>query len=406
MITLVIVPVFIPYYADYSPINSFSNTDAKGHSKVLNHLQQNFNVYQEHLDLTKYDNPTDSLIAIISPQRYFIGDEIDFLDKWMRRGGHVIITGTSKYVMDLIIDLELDVEVSEGKIVDFVAENENPNYVPVAFENELGNAFTAVAPYSIDYRVPSNAIELRTSSAAEKASCVEIRGENCYQQFTIGYTDLNRNYGIFFDNWILRNFVVNAYPQNEFFIESVTQQFGGNINNIIIDESHYNWAPLNKKGVEVLFKNLKQSQYYPPIIFLFSVVLPLFLVLINGNLTTSKNKSGGKITSKLSERIDRLYLDKIVAVPLSMEEQLLIEENLELNARNKYYFQYVAIYYLDLINEKGINESIPTDLINALQFMKREIFDNQVCWEIIKITNYYIDEHMEKGEFKHIRSDV
>ncbi|OLS17044.1 MAG: hypothetical protein HeimC2_44970, partial [Candidatus Heimdallarchaeota archaeon LC_2] len=396
-------PVFFPYDTDYSPVNSFSNTDGKGHSQLKFHLQNNFNVIQEHLDFTKYGNPSNSLIAIISPQRHFTDFEINFLEDWTDQGGHVIISGTSKHVKDLLNDLNVGFDISNSKIVDFQSSYENPNFVPISFETDPQTTFTAVAPISIEVIYDSSPkIKITTSSSAEKAACIEFDGSGCNKTHSIGYIDNNENMAIILDNWLLRNFVIEGSPQNLLFIESIISNFGANIENIIIDESHYNWAPFNKKGVEVLVNNLSKSQFYPPIIFLFSVVFPILLVLMNGNFTKSKMDGKSSITLKLRDRIDRLYLDKIIAVPLSLEEQILVEENLELNARKKYYFQYVASYYLDMINEKELNDMIPTELIDSLNVMKHEVFDMQTGWELIKIINYYLDRPNEGN--KAIRS--
>ncbi|MHA2277779.1 MAG: hypothetical protein ACXAC2_18510, partial [Candidatus Kariarchaeaceae archaeon] len=348
-----IIPVFLPYNQDYSPINSFSNNDKMGHSQLLDHLESNFNIYQEHLDITKYGNPSSSVITIISPQRFFTDSEINFLDKWADQGGHLIIGGTSKHVIDLLNNLNVEIAVSESKLLDFSSPYENPNYVPIKFESDRQTTFTAVSPLSVDYNSPSK-IDISTSLNAEKASCVEFEGTGCMKTHEIGFIDFNQKFAVFLDNWLLRNFIMDDSAQNLMFIENIINNFNSNIENIILDESHYNWAPINRKGVEVLVKNLSQSQFYPPIIFLFSVVLPLLLVIMNGNFTKSKETDTSPITSKLRDRIDRLYLDKIIAVPLSMEEQVLVEENLELNARNQYYFQYVASYYLDVIEEKEL----------------------------------------------------
>jgi hypothetical protein len=389
-----IIPVFLPYNQDYSPINSFSNNDKMGHSQLLDHLESNFNIYQEHLDITKYGNPSSSVITIISPQRFFTDSEINFLDKWADQGGHLIIGGTSKHVIDLLNNLNVEIAVSESKLLDFSSPYENPNYVPIKFESDRQTTFTAVSPLSVDYNSPSK-IDISTSLNAEKASCVEFEGTGCMKTHEIGFIDFNQKFAVFLDNWLLRNFIMDDSAQNLMFIENIINNFNSNIENIILDESHYNWAPINRKGVEVLVKNLSQSQFYPPIIFLFSVVLPLLLVIMNGNFTKSKETDTSPITSKLRDRIDRLYLDKIIAVPLSMEEQVLVEENLELNARNQYYFQYVASYYLDVIEEKELTEEIPSTLMDSLNFMKHEVFDKQASWELIKIINHYLDESIK-----------
>lgn len=395
IVVSLIIPVLIPY-SDYSPINSFSNTDENGHSQLLNHLQINYNIKQEHLDITKYNNPANSLIVIISPQRFFTNSEITFLKDWTSRGGHVIIGGTSSHVEDLLIDLDIEIEISTSKIVDFQSSYDNPNFVPVSLETNSETTFTAISPLSFDFiRNRISKIEISTSSSAEKFSCVEAKGANCERTYTIGYIDNNQNIALFLDNWLLRNFMIDTSPQNLMFVESIINNFNTGIENIIIDESHYRWAPINRKGVEVLVKNLSQSQFYPPIIFLFSVVFPLLLVLMNGNFTKIGRTETSSVTSKLRDRIDRLYLDKIIAVPLSMEEQILIEENLELNARKKYYFQFVANYYLDVIEEKKLTELIPSTLIDSLNLMKHEVFDKQTTWELIKIINYYLDELIE-----------
>ena len=116
---------------------------------------------------------------------------------------------------------------------------------------------------------------------------------------------------------------------------------------------------------------------------------------MNENFSKSKEIKTKPISSKLWDRIDRLYLDKIIAVPLSLEEQILVEENLELHARNKFYFQYVASYYLDVIEKKELTEIIPSVLLDSLNFMKHEIIEKQTAWELIKIINFYLDESIE-----------
>ena len=130
--SFLIIPIFFPYDSDYSPTNSFSNKDGKGHSQIKQQLQFNYNVFQEHLDITNSGNPSNSLIVIISPQRYFTDIEVNFLDDWTKQGGHVIIGGTSKHVKDLLLEFDIDIDISNSKIVDFQTSFENANFVPIS----------------------------------------------------------------------------------------------------------------------------------------------------------------------------------------------------------------------------------------------------------------------------------
>ena len=50
------------------------------------------------------------------------------------------------------------------------------------------------------------------------------------------------------------------------------------------------------------------------------------------------------------ERLDRLYIDRIVAAPLTLEEKILVNEKLEVLTRKHNYFQYVARLYLNYIS--------------------------------------------------------
>lgn len=390
ILMIIIVPYFVPIDKGYSPVKSFNNTGDYGQSKVASVLKSQTSVTIAHLDITNYHSSDYQALIIISADKPFKPNEIDFLKSWVNSGKKLVLIGTTKSMLTLYTSLfQLSTE-ADNSLLDYQTKHDNVNYVDMIV-NGVGSVFTSVSPLEFDSN-SLNGINIHSVRATEKRLCI-ARFNPCLSVHNIGIV----GYGVtvLLDDWMLRNKFVNQFPDNVNLLPTLLNLMGAN-EKVLVDESHYYYAPLNRQGVEAVLGSLKDSAFYRPVILVFAIILPILLGFLAGIFNKQDPRYKFGLGKKLMERLDRLYLDKIVAAPLSLEEQILVNEKLEVLTRKHNYFQYVARLYLNYLQKKNMLDYIPQHLLLALQEMEIQVISNQDAWYLISIINFEIDKAKQK----------
>jgi hypothetical protein len=394
----------LPINSDWAPTRSIYNKNEYGHSNLRNVLlESNYQVSREHIDVTQTNLDENTLLVIISPELTYTQEEIEYLLESLDDGSYILLLGGSQIVNKISSELNYPIRSIIGPIYDNESNAENNPSYPTFTAQE--DEYISVIPRAVIVTDTQNSDQqvFTTHNSSTSRVCIE-EGESCNQSYTIGIADRSKNFALIADDWLLSNKFLGKFSQNENLLPNIINFINPDITQIIFDESHYKWAPLNKEGVEAIATNF--LDYFEGIEEVISIILisffliPLFISTSSGIFSDFTMFSGKeKISKRIGQRIKMLYLDDVPAVPLSLEEQFLIEEQLEMKHRGSKYFQYLAEKMFAYLAEEDILKQIPYELLQGLERMRIDVIPNNQAWQIIHKLNQTIDEAHKELSF-------
>jgi hypothetical protein len=400
------IPYFVPYYNDWSPYRSITNDGEFGHSMLRTTLERDFGIRDEHLDITSLVPASRSALVIISPEIKFSSSELEFLQKWTSSGASLIVIGASKIMNGIAQNWDIQYDFDYGPIYDFTNNQlQNPSFPFITDGNEI---YTSVIPHSITHvrSGDSESYSLTSFSSAESTLCIKNSDLNCNSPYTIGSISIENQVAFIADNWMLSNKYVQQFPENLGLLHSIISKLNPQIEQIIFDDSHYHWAPLNRKGVEAFGMNfIRNVNGLLTIIAVLAILVPIILATSSGVFSDAK-WSDRTVTKKIGKRLETLYLDKVPAVPLTLEERFLVEEQLEQKNRGPYYFQHVANYLLNFLEQEKLLPLVPSYLIQGLELLQLEVIPKAETWDIIQKINLIIEEAKKDLHISSINDEI
>jgi hypothetical protein len=358
-------------------------------------LENNFVIEDEHLDITSLSPNSDSVLVIIAPEIKYSDEELQSLRKWTSSGASLVVMGASSILSDIAEIWNVRYNFEEGPIYDIYNNQlESPSF-PIVTDGT--NNYSAVIPHSMFHldSVDLESYSLTSLPSARSKACIEISGYDCNSPYSIGMATVENRVAFIADNWMLSNTFVQQFPDNLNLLSSVINYLNPQSKLVIFDDSHYQWAPLNRKGVEVFGRNfiqyVKGLEYLLSIISVLAILIPIILATSSGVFADTK-WSDRPVTKKIGKRLETLYLDKVPAVPLTLEERFLVEEQLEQKNRGPYYFQHVANYLLNFLEQEQLLPLVPTHLIQGLELLQLEVIPKAETWDLIQKINLIIED--------------
>jgi hypothetical protein len=378
-----------PFDENYNPTFSIKSEGPYGHSIMYEHLKQDYNITQQITDFETISPDKNTLLIIQAPQRDFRSSEILHLKTLRNQFTNILLIG-SQYTRNIANEFGFYFDSnSGGRIFDEVNNfDETPAFVKISYKNE---DYYAITPRSI---FSSGDEIITTYNTAETAVCIEIIGVNCEEQFTIGASLDNL---IFIsDEWIFSNYLLEIVPGNLKLLDGLINSYG-TIDTIIFNEIHYKWLPINRNGLEnFIFEFLTPASIFLVVGILTTLIPGLFIF----STTRKEEKTKEYYHDKsMKSRLQALNVERIVAVPLSLEENVLVQENLEFSIRKDFYFSYVANDIIKYIEINNIRSLFPDELFQLLQRLTSDLATPTSAWSIIKNSNEVLDKIIfEKGE--------
>ncbi len=398
IIMLFLLPFFLEYIPAYSPYRSINNLEDYGHSNLASSLSSDYQVERLTSSLNDLGSilARDNILVIIAPENKYKSDDIELLDNWIDRGGGILIVGTSEYTIELANYYNYYYNEYEGKIFDDV-NNFNDSGMPLVYGPD-GKEYYAVVPVSVEhyseYSLYTDVI--KTDNSAETDQCIR-NNMNCKEySYTIGYAHLSSKVledsqvSIMADNWMFSNIYTDMVPENLNLFHNIITKMNPQANQIIFEETHYNYAPVNKIGIENIVNKVFTSNIINILLIIFTVVLPIGLGTYGG-LFSNINQVlfSNKIGRRLGERLESLHLENVTAVVMSKEEKFLVDMQLSMQRRGKHFFKLIALELQNYIREEALD--IPAQSIEDLKAMEEFIIQPDHCWRLILRVNEEIE---------------
>jgi hypothetical protein len=390
---LFLVPYFLEYIPNYAPYRSINNQADYGHSNLVNSLSIDYQTDRLTKSLVEIKSivARDNILVIIAPENKYKSDDIEMLDNWVDRGGSILIIGTTTQTINLGSFYNYFYDEYAGKIFDEV-NNYNNSGMPLVY-GPGGEEYYSVVPMTMYWG--GNTLfteEIKTSNSASSTYCI-VNNMNCEAtSYVIGYTHLSTRalkdsqISLIADNWMFSNVYTDLVPENIELFQTVIERMNPRTNRIIFDETHYNYAPVNKVAVENILNKVFTSNIINILLVFFTIILPLGLGTYGGIFSNiGQVLFSNKIGRRLGERLESLHLENVTAVPMSKEEKFLIDMQLSMQRRGKHFFKLIALELRKYIEEEDLN--IPKESIEDLITMEEYIIQPDHCWRLILQVN-------------------
>ncbi len=395
IILLFLLPFFIEYVPNYSPYRSINNQEDYGHSNLANNLSSDYQVDRLTGDLNDLGSiiARDNILVIIAPENKYKSDDIELLDNWINRGGGILIVGTNEETIGLANYYNYFYDDFSGKIFDEINNFNDTASMPLVYGPD-GKEYYAVVPITVIHYSDNSLYTdvIQTDNSAKTAQCIRNNMECKDLSYTIGITHLSSKVikdsqvSILSDNWMFSNIYTDLVPENINLFHEIINRMNPNANQIIFEETHYNYAPVNRIGIENIVNKTFTSNVINILLVIFTIVLPLGLGT-NGGIFSNIGQVlfSNKIGRRLGERLESLHLENVTAVVMTKEEKFLVDMQLSMQRRGKHFFKLIALDLLNYIKQEELE--IPTNSIEDLKSMEEYIIQPDHCWRLILRVN-------------------
>lgn len=404
VILIIFLIFFIPYTLEYdaswTPYRSIENKGDYGQSTLNLELQRNYKTSVITSSL-KDNLPTEfessKLIIINAPEFKYKGADISNLWRFINRGGHLLLLGTTNAITELVGYFGFSYDTQSGVIYDRKNNYGNSSLIEINFGD---NSYLSVSPYSLYvYNEFENFDNLITSSPTS-ITYSGIKSNNIEQMSRVVGVVESRDFSIsnyyseisiLADNWMFSNSVLDLNPDNINLLLDLINSVSNDIDEIIFDETHYDYLPINHIGVENLFYRHFINTNVMVLLLIFSVVIPLIIASRTGLLSNiSEVFTDSNLSQRIAKRLETLHLKNTPAVPLTYEERFLTEHRLEMLQRGKYYFQYVTNHLIEYITKENLTEHMDPQIMKDLEWTKNNIAQDESVWNLIEEVNIQI----------------
>lgn len=395
---LFITPYFLEYIPSYAPYRSINSQADYGHSNLANNLTLDYQIDSLTGSLSDIGSMTarDSILVIIAPENRYKLDDLELLDRWLDRGGSILIIGTTSQTIELGAHYYYSYNEFSGKIYDRTNNFNDPGTPLVYGPN--GDQYYAVVPLSVDYLGVNSSFtdKIQTANSAEDKYCI-VNNQQCLgYSYTIGFTHRSTKalegsqVSLVADNWMFSNYYTNLIPENIELFHDIIKKMNLNTKQIIFEETHYNYAPVNKIAIENILNKVFTSSVVNILLILFAIIFPLGLGTYGGIFSNiTKVLFSNKIGRRLGERLESLHLENVTAVVMTKEEKFLVDMQLSMQRRGKHFFKLIALEMRKYIEEEDLK--IAADTLEDLMTMEEYIIQPDHCWRLILRVNEEIE---------------
>ena len=386
------LPGLLNLAENWAPTGSIDDIGDYGYSTAFDVIGETHNIHpirSKFIDVKL--KSSNELLVILTPENKFSAVELDFIQLRISANLPTLIVGSLSMGRTELHEIERHYfGLGADRIFDKI-NNANDVGLPLSQDN-FGGEYVSVVPTEIHGGFQSEDQILSTFETSTSESCIRQNIENptCFYSRTI--IARNRQFMVFTDGWMLRNYYTRQFPQNTELLDVILNSFETTITDVYIDETHLDWIPINRDGFEISTRNLLVSDSIFFALLIFGVILPLLLSLNNELIGfTYTGVFGSGIGKKMFKRLDRIHTSRVVAVPLSLEERILTLENLEAKTMGRKYLSKIARELIIYLDENKLRDSFPAvNLNNLIQLSLAPMLETD-GWQIIGDTNQIID---------------
>lgn len=395
-----LIPYTLEYDATWTPYRSIDNEGDYGHSKLNHELQKNYKTSSITSSL-KDNLPTEfesqKLIIINAPEFKYKRNDIEKLWRFIDRGGHLLLLGTTNALTELVGYFGISFNTQSGGLYDRENNFGNSSMIEISFGD---SDYLSVSPYSLYIYNEVDSFDNLIVSSPTSITYSGIKSNYIEETTRIVGVVETRDYSpsnyyseisILADNWLFSNSVLDLNPNNINLLLDLIESVSHEIDEIIFDETHYDYLPINQNGVENLFHRHFINTNVMVILLIFSVIIPMIIASKTGLLSNiSEVYTDTNLSKRIAKRLETLHLKNTPAVPLTYEERFLTEHRLEMLQRGKYYFQFVVNQLIEYITQEKLSEHIDPQIMKDLEWTKNNIVEDGSVWDLIEEVNKQI----------------
>lgn len=372
---------------NWVPIGSIDDIGENGYSYLQDTFSIPYKVSYNELTDTELNN-SDALV-LFTPSVDLTRDEVNYLHDRAIKNYPTIIIGPN---FKSNARLKLLIQYLGGEIGDRIFDSRNNGGYSAAPKvvTTNGTEFTSIVPNAISYFWDDNETEslIHTYNSAFLSKC-----ENCNDEYSIAIKAYNTI--ILTDSWMLRNNFTKYHPENLNVMKYLINELDGSISSLNINENNLKWVPLNHKGLEILIYHFFNTRFTISLLIFLAVILPLLLSFQSNFFSQNTRRSRNAYRRKIVERLELLHIGTQVVTPLSLEEKIMIRSGIDARVYGSHYLRKEVQDLSYYIRTEKLDKYLPISLLDYIEFIIKNKVEENFVWEVIRVTNSYIDKISE-----------
>ncbi len=389
LVSFVVLPGWFEIDKDWKPYGSIEDQSIAGYSDVGNRVNSlGIDIKTTTMQLNELNLQERSTALVIFQKRErFSNEDIEFLRQRAKRNLPTLYVGSHTEFSEIT---DYPIEIDRCHVYDKNNENGVISHVP-STSLDLKVQFTSIAPLPlVDYGHgdPNEEIEpLLTTLGSVKACFKDDLNTEKPNDYVISIK--HRNQIWLSDGFFLTNNFTRQYPENLDVLPYLLQQFEIPITQMVVFERYLRYIPVNQ---EALLLSLEYNFRYVPIVPIGLILLALPLaVSVSSGLFKAGSQTNGNRETKLSKRLTKLHTDRLPAVPLSLEEKILVKEQFTIRQLGADYFRKVAAEYLNFIRQENLGDIVPDSLIQSLERLMLDRYSPSTAWTVLEKVQFLLD---------------